>query len=155
MNINIDIIDKQILSILQKNARESASSVAEKIKLSIPATSDRIKKLQDSNIILGYTAIINYKKIGNNVSAMITIISESSSDYGQIIHFSNETDEIIECYATTGRGSHIFFIETADTESLEKLLRKIQSWPNVIRTETQIILSKNKSLMSSFKNKEQ
>ena len=154
MNINIDIIDKQILSILQKNARESASSIAEKINLSIPATSDRIKKMQDSDIILGYSAILNYKKIGNNVSAMITIISESSSDYGKIIHFSNETDEIIECYATTGRGSHIFFIETADTESLEKLLRKIQSWPNVIRTETQIILSRNKNLMSSFKNKE-
>ena len=61
MGISIDIIDKQILSILQKNARESASSVAEKINLSIPATSDRIKKMQDSNVILGYTAIVNYK----------------------------------------------------------------------------------------------
>ena len=151
MSLNIDIIDKKILKILQKNARESASSIADKINLSIPATSDRIKKLQDSNVIMGYTAIVNYKKIGNNVSAMITIISESSSDYGKIINFSNETDEIIECYATTGRGSHIFFIETSDTESLERLLRKIQSWPNVIRTETQIILSKNKNLMSSFK----
>ena len=151
MSLNIDIIDKKILKILQKNARESASSIADKINLSIPATSDRIKKLQDSNVIMGYTAIVNYKKIGNNVSAMITIISESSSDYEKIINFSNETDEIIECYATTGRGSHIFFIETSDTESLERFLRKIQSWPNVIRTETQIILSKNKNLMSSFK----
>ena len=144
--IILDEIDKKIINILKINARESASSIAESIKLSIPATSDRIKKLEDSKIIKGYYAEIDSRKIGLNLSALITIISESSSNYGKIIEFANQSDEIVECYATTGRGSHILIIETENTESLEKLLRKIQSWPNVIRTETQIILSNNKTL---------
>jgi len=48
-------------------------------------------------------------------------------------------------------------IQTKNSESLEKLLRKIQSWPNVIRTETQIILSENKFFnnLSNKNNKEQ
>lgn len=144
--IILDEIDKKIINILKINARESASSIAESINLSIPATSDRIKKLEDSKIIKGYYAEIDSRKIGLNLSALITIISESSSNYGKIIEFANQSDEIVECYATTGRGSHILIIETENTESLEKLLRKIQSWPNVIRTETQIILSNNKTL---------
>ena len=144
--IILDEIDKKIINILKINARESASRIAESINLSIPATSDRIKKLEDSKIIKGYYAEIDSRKIGLNLSALITIISESSSNYGKIIKFANQSDEIVECYATTGRGSHILIIETENTESLEKLLRKIQSWPNVIRTETQIILSNNKTL---------
>ena len=142
----LDEIDKKIINILKINARESASNISESINLSIPATSDRIKKLEDLKIIKGYYAQIDSRKIGLNLSALITIISESSSNYGKIIEFANQSDEIVECYATTGRGSHILIIETENTESLEKLLRKIQSWPNVIRTETQIILSNNKTL---------
>ena len=135
------------LSILKSNARESASNIAEAINLSVPATSDRIKKLEDSKIIKGYYAEIDSRKIGLNLSALITVISESSSNYEKIIKFANQSDEIIECYATTGRGSHILIIQTENTQSLEKLLRLIQSWPNVIRTETQIILSNNKTLL--------
>ena len=145
--IILDEIDRMIISILKSNARESASNIAESIKLSIPATSDRIKKLEDSKIIKGYYAEIDSRKIGLNLSALITIISESSSNYEKIIKFANQSDEIVECYATTGRGSHILIIQTENTESLEKLLRIIQSWPNVIRTETQIILSNNKTLL--------
>ena len=153
--INLDNLDKEILSILQKNGRNSVSSIAEKISLSIPATSDRIKKLEDLNIIRGYRAIINPQKIGLDLSALITIVSESSSNYEKIVEHANEMNEIVECFATTGRGSHMLVIQTKNTQSLEKLLRTIQSWPNVIRTETQIILSTNKNFNKSTKtNKE-
>ena len=143
-SIKLDNIDKKILSLLKNNARNSVSKIADLIKLSVPATSDRIKKLEDLDIIKGYKAIINSRKIGLDLLALITIISESSSNYEKIIEFVNQTDEIVECFATTGRGSHILMIETRNTDSLEKLLRAIQSWPNVIRTETKIILSENK-----------
>ena len=153
--LNLDNLDKEILSILQKNGRNSVSSIAEKISLSIPATSDRIKKLEDLNIIRGYRAIINPQKIGLDLSALITIVSESSSNYEKIVAYANEMNEIVECFATTGRGSHMLVIQTKNTKTLEKLLRTIQSWPNVIRTETQIILSTNKNFNKSTEtNKE-
>ena len=64
--IILDELDKKIINILKINARESASSIAESINLSIPATSDRIKKLEDSKIIKGYYAEIDSRKIGLN-----------------------------------------------------------------------------------------
>jgi Lrp/AsnC family transcriptional regulator, leucine-responsive regulatory protein len=148
----LDQIDKKIILLLKRNARNSVSKIAELINLSVPATSDRIKKLEDSDIIQGYKAKINSRRIGLDLKAFITIISESSSNYEKIIDFVNKTDEIIECLATTGRGSHILIVETQNTSTLEKLLRTIQSWPNVIRTETQIILSENKKFINLKKN---
>ena len=146
----LDSVDKKILSILKNNARNSVSNIAEEINLSIPATSDRIKKMEDMDIIVGYKTIVNPQKIGLDILALITIISESSADYEKIITYANQTNEIVECFATTGRGSHILIVQTKNSQSLEQLLRTIQSWPNVMRTETQIILSTNKEFRPSI-----
>ena len=151
--IILDSTDKQILSILKHNARNSVSNIADEINLSIPATSDRIKKMEDMDIIIGYKTVINPQKVGLDILALITIISESSADYEKIIAYANQADEIIECFATTGRGSHILIVQTKDSQSLEQLLRTIQSWPNVMRTETQIILSTNKQFNPSINSK--
>ena len=148
--IILDSVDKKILSILKNNARNSVSNIAEEINLSIPATSDRIKKMEDMDVIIGYKTVINPQKVGLDLLALITIISESSADYGKIITYANQTDEIVECFATTGRGSHILIVQTKDSQSLEQLLRTIQSWPNLMRTETQIILSANKQFNPSI-----
>ena len=151
--IFLDSVDEKILSILKNNARDSVSNIASEVKLSIPATSDRIKKMEDMDIIIGYKAVVNPQKVGLDILALITIISESSADYGKIITYANQVDEIVECFATTGRGSHILIVQTKDSQSLEQLLRTIQSWPNVMRTETQIILSANKQFNPSINSK--
>ena len=137
----IDDKDKQIIDILLESGREPASSISEKIGISVPTVTDRIKKMQDSEIISGFKAVINYKKLGYDVSALITIISESSSNYTDIVEKSKKTSEVISCFATTGSGSHVMLVNAKDTDSLEKILRNIQGWPGVKRTETQIVLS--------------
>ena len=141
----VDEKDKQIIDILLESGRESSSSISEKLGMSIPTVIDRIKKLQESNVISGFKAIVDFRSIGLKVSALISIISESSDNYSEIVKKSSETSEVLKCYATTGSGSHVLIVNTADTDSLEKLLRKIQGWPGVKRTETQIILSSHKT----------
>ena len=139
----IDEKDKQIIDILLESGREPASSISEKIGLSIPTVTDRIKKMIDSEVISGFRAIVDYRKLGLNVSALITIVSESSSNYSEIVDRSKKTPGIVKCFATTGTGSHVMIVNTENTDSLEKVLRNIQSWPGVKRTEPQIILSSN------------
>lgn len=141
---SLDNIDKQIISILQNEGRDSASHIAEEIGMSVPAVTDRIRKLQDSNVITGFQAIVDPRMLGLDVSALITIISESSDHYTEVVEFAKNTDEVIQCFTTTGNGSHVLIVQTENTRSLERLLRKIQAWPGVIRTETQIILSNYK-----------
>ena len=146
--IKLDQIDRDILNILQIEARSSASYIAEKISMSIPAVIDRIKKLQESGVIMGFTTLLDHRKVGLDVSAFITVISESSSHYSDVVRQANKTSEIVQCYTTTGNGSHVLLAITENTSSLEKLLRIIQSWPGVMRTETQMVLSSYKSISS-------
>ncbi len=146
--IKLDQVDRDILNILQIEGRSSASYIAEGIGMSIPAVTDRIKKLQDSGVIVGFTTLLDHRKIGLDISAFITIISESSSHYNDVVREANKTSEIVQCFTTTGNGSHVLLAITENTHSLEKLLRTIQGWPGVIRTETQMILSSYKNINS-------
>ncbi len=142
--MKLDNIDKKILIELQRSGRESASHIAEKINLSVPTITERIRKLQDSGVILGFQAIVDPMTLGLDVAAIITIISGSSQYYKEVTIAAEETPEVIQCFSTTGNGSHTLLVMTKNSNTLEELLRKIQSWPGVNRTETQIILSSYK-----------
>ena len=93
----LDKKDMSIIDILLCSGREPASSISSKIGMSVPAVIDRINKLQDSNIITGYKAIIDYSKLGMDISALITLISESSEHYNEIIKLANANKEVVKC----------------------------------------------------------
>jgi Lrp/AsnC family leucine-responsive transcriptional regulator len=142
----IDKKDYLILNELIKNARESASNIADSIGMSVPAVTERIKKLHDSGVIKGYSLSIDNNMIGMDVSAFITVISESSEFFEDVVNEANKNSYVTKCYTTTGPGSHILHVNTENSTSLEKLLRVIQSWPGVKRTETQLILNSYKKI---------
>ena len=143
----LDDIDRKILKYLQKDGRETASKIAEKLNLTVPTITERIRKLQESSVIKGFQAIIDPNSVSLNVSAVITVVSSSSNNYQEVIIKAIECPEIIQCFSTTGMGSLLLWISTNNSQSLEELLRKIQSWPDVTRTETQVILSSYKDLL--------
>ena len=143
----LDEIDIKILKYLQKDGRETASKIAEKLNLTVPTITERIKRLQESSAIKVFQAIIDPKSISLDVSAVITVISSSSKNYQRVINKAVECPEIIQCFSTTGMGSLLLWVSTKNSQTLEELLREIQSWPDVTRTETQVILSSYKSLL--------
>jgi len=142
--MKIDNTDRKILELLQEDGRIAASHIADELDISIPTVTERIKKLQESKIIQGIHAVLDPKQLGLDVSALITVISESSVYYKEFTKSAEETSEVVQCFSTTGKGSHTLLVITQNSQSLEELLRDIQSWPGVARTETQIILSSYK-----------
>ena len=146
--MKIDNTDRNILNLLQEDGRIAASHIADKLDISIPTVTERIKKLQDSGIIQGIHAVLDPKKLDLDVSAIITVISESSVYYKAFIKSAEKAPEVIQCFSTTGNGSHSLLVVTRNSHTLEELLRNIQSWPGVARTETQIILSSYKLMQN-------
>jgi len=143
--MKIDDIDRQILIKLQQNGRETASEIAENLNLTVPTITERIRKLQENSVIQGFQAVIDPSLIGLDVTALITVVSSTSEKHKKVIEKAKETKEIIQFFSTTGMGSLVLWVATKNSKSLENLLRDIQSWPNVTRTETQVILSKYKT----------
>ena len=139
-----DDIDRQILIKLQQNGRKTASKIAKELNLTVPTITERIRKLQESSVIQAFQAVIDPRSIGLDVTALITVVTSSSHNFKKVIENAKETPEIIQCFSTTGMGSLVLWVATKNSKTLEELLRDIQSWPNVTRTETQVILSKYK-----------
>ena len=142
--MKIDNTDRFILKLIQEDGRIAASHIAEELEISIPTVTERIKKMQDAGIISGIHAVLDPKKLELAVSAVITVISESSLHYKDFTDQAEKAPEVVQCFSTTGKGSHTLLVVTKNTKTLEELLRTIQSWPGVARTETQIILSSYK-----------
>ena len=69
----MDAMDQAILNILSENARTSASEISRKINLSIPAVSERIRKMEESGLIEHYTVKINRKQMGYDMLVVIFV----------------------------------------------------------------------------------
>ena len=137
----MDEKDKLILSLLQKDGRMTASEMAGKVDLSVPAVTERIRILTEGGVLKEFRAVLEAKKVDYDVTAYILLDMSSSNSYGDMVQYAQDNDEVLECHSITGEGSHILKVRTHDTSSLESLLRNIQSWPGVIRTHTMIVMS--------------
>jgi Lrp/AsnC family leucine-responsive transcriptional regulator len=145
--MNLDAIDVTILEILQRRGRTRRNDLAESVGLSLPSVSDRLRKLEEQAIITGYHATVDPKKLGKVITAFIFVTLDSSKHYHQFLDHAAAVDEILECHAITGEGSHLLKIRTTDTASLEKLLARIQAWTGVQSTRTNLVLSTKKETM--------
>jgi Lrp/AsnC family transcriptional regulator, leucine-responsive regulatory protein len=140
----IDNTDKILLEALQKNGRTKRNQLAEFSGLSVPAVSDRLRKLETGGFIRTYTTVLEPKLFGLDITAFITVSMESSKYYQGFIEKSLKLHDILECHSITGEGTHMLKVRTSDTTSLESLLSKIQSWPGVSGTRTNVVLSSPK-----------
>jgi Lrp/AsnC family transcriptional regulator, leucine-responsive regulatory protein len=137
----LDEIDIKLLTLLQEDGRKSQHDLAEAVRLSSPATGERLKKLEERGIIRQFTALVDAKKLGRDVTAFVAVGIDGSRYYGAFVEHAQEHPDVLECHAITGQGSHLLKIRTQNTSTLEHLLSQIQSWPGVHWTQTNIVLS--------------
>lgn len=148
-HLGLDEIDLDLLVRLQKNGRTKRNELAEAIGLSLPAISERLRKLEDErHIIEGYHTKLDPKKLGLDVAAFIFVTVESSTLYPAFLEAAAKHPEILEVHAVTGDGSHLLKIRTWNTSTLEQLLSEIQSWKGVKQTRTNVVLSSPKESMA-------
>ena len=74
----MDATDKMILSILKENSRESASEIAKRVALSVPAVTERIRKLEQGGVIEKYTLRINPCELGYNLLVFVLVKIDAS-----------------------------------------------------------------------------
>lgn len=137
----LDEIDLKLLGLLQVDGRMSQHDLAEAVGLSSPATGERVRKLVDRGVIRRFAALLEPKKLGQDVTAFISVGIDGSRHYPDFVEHARTHPEILECHAVTGSGSHMLKVRTENTSTLERLLAEIQSWSGVTRTTTSIVLS--------------
>ena len=133
----MDSTDFKIVEALLEDGRISMKELAQRVALSPPAAAERVKRLEEANIIKGYKAVIDYKKLGKGINVLINV-GMNVQGSKKFMEFINSESSIVECHHVTGPYCKILKARLEDMASLEKLIGKIQVFGS---TETYIILS--------------
>ena len=139
--LDLDDIDRGILSTLQDNCRTSLARIGEQVGLSAPSVVERVKKLEDGGVIRGYHADVDAKLLGFDITAFIGV----GIDHPRLLTaFETEirdVDGVLECHHVTGSYSLLLKVKTENTSSLERMISRLRSIEGVDRTETMVVLS--------------
>ncbi|HOK97872.1 MAG: Lrp/AsnC ligand binding domain-containing protein [Bacteroidales bacterium] len=142
--IQIDSLDKKILSIIQGNARIPFLEVARECGVSGAAIHQRVQRLMRLGVITGSEFVVDPKKLGFNTCAYIGIYLEKAGLYKEVVAQLKDIPEIVQCDYTTGNYSIFVKVYTRDNLHLKEILAdKIQSIRGIARTETFICLEES------------
>lgn len=140
-NLQIDSLDKKILSLITRNARIPFLEVARECKVSGAAIHQRIQRLLNIGVIKGSEFIINPAKIGYHTCAFMGVFLKKASLFDKVAQSLEEIPQIVECHYTTGQYAVFIKIYAQSNEHLKRILHdKLQSIPGISSTETIISL---------------
>jgi len=121
-----DAIDRKILRALQADGRMTVQALADKVGLSPSPCLRRVRQLESTGIITGYSATIEQKSVGLPVSVFVSIKLERQraanlDAFGAAI---SRWPEVMECYLMTGQSDFLLRVICADLEAYEQFLRE-------------------------------
>lgn len=145
----MDQIDNNIVRILQSNAKISMKDLAEAVHLSSPSVTERVRKLEEQQIIDGYHAHVSLKKMNRPISALILF---ESKDCKSLANFCHNHPDVLECYRVAGEISYIVKLATNSIESLEQFIDDSMQFGT---PSTNIVLSSyEKKIIDPFTSEE-
>ena len=123
--IKLDRVDKQILQLMQDNARISNLELADSIGLSPTPCSRRVKRLVESGLISNHVTLLNPAELGLNLTAMIGITMDRHTPE-RFEHFEDaikQLPEVMECLIVTGQSADFLLkVIVKDMQHYEKFL---------------------------------
>lgn len=131
----LDFYDKRILTFLQTDARLSMAALSRRIKLSQPATTERVRKLETAGVISGYHARVDAHKLGLGIRALVRI---GRSDYNKVKKLLEKTPEVRTAHNITGEDSWLIEITVRDVAHLDVVISKLCE---LGETSTSIVLN--------------
>jgi Lrp/AsnC family leucine-responsive transcriptional regulator len=135
--MNLDALNWKILKCLQENARLSNAEIGRQVGISSPAVSERIKKMEDAGIILGYKTVVSPLDMGYQLKAIITL----HAFIGKLKPFLEKVktyDEVLNCYRITGNENIVMEVLLKNQKHLETFIDQLIVYGE---TKTQIVLS--------------
>ena len=134
----IDEIDVEILTMLQENARISNAEIARRVGKTASAVFERIKKLEKSGVVKGYSAVVDPGAVGMNLLAYVFVrLSPHRMAHTvgrQIVDFEGVQEVVL----MTGEEGFMVKVRCADTGALERLVMRINDIDTVSGTRTAI-----------------
>ena len=138
----VDAIDKQILALLLEDGRRTYDDIAGKVNLSAPSVKRRIDGLRSSGALQGFTAVVDHSALGANTEALVELFCRPGTTLDVLATKLRKHPEVAEAWSVTGEADAIARVRTQDNADLERLIIDLQSDGLVMRTRSQVVLSR-------------
>ncbi|MHC1781230.1 MAG: Lrp/AsnC family transcriptional regulator [Anaerolineaceae bacterium] len=133
----MDEIDRQLVGMLQGNARLTFKELGRAVHLSSTAAAERVRRLEEAGVIAGYAARIDPVKAGNPIRTYIRLRT-SADQYPRFLVLAEDLPEILECHHVTGDDSFLILAALGSMEELEGLIARISPFGE---TSTALVMS--------------
>ncbi|MDR6997682.1 Lrp/AsnC family transcriptional regulator [Neobacillus niacini] len=134
----MDPLDIRLLELLQMDGRITLSELSKKLSLSRPSITERLKRLQEREIIEGFSARVSPKAVGRDVIVFIQVSEMKILSYTDFENSLRNDPDIIECHRLTGSVSYLLKAAVSGMDHLSNLIDRLTPYGNV---NTSIVLS--------------
>lgn len=134
---SLDAIDCEILAELQANARVAFAELGRRVGLSTPATIERVRRLEESGVILGYRAVVDPSAVGLPVRAFVkvTVAGDKLARFSTLVR---DLPEVLECHRVTGAESFLVQVAVRDVHHMQQVIDSMMPY---VATNTSMILA--------------
>lgn len=144
----LDRHDVILLTELQRDSRQTVQQLAAAAGLSSTPCWKRVKEMESSGIIRGYTALVDREKVGLSlcVLAEVNLTRHNEDDVRRFERAVADTPAIVSCYATTGQADYVLKVLVPDIKSYESFLHETAfKLPGVTHVRSSVVLKEVKA----------
>ncbi len=140
MSATLDTLDRQLIELLKVNARLPIVKLAKALGCARSTAQLRLKALEDSGVITGYTVNVSITRAPSSIRAMVLISIESKYE-PEVIRALARRHEIVKLYSVSGRYDVCAIVSAESTHELDMVIDRIRQIKGVIDTFSTILLS--------------
>ncbi len=150
MKINLDAIDRQILAMLEEDAKINIKEIAAKLNMTKTPIYERIKRLEKEGVIEKYVTVLNRKKLGSSIIVFLegSLKVEKFEQADEFFEAVAATPEIIECYLLGGENDFMLKVIAPELDKYHDFYAtKIASLPRVGQIKSSFVIKEIKHTM--------
>lgn len=136
----LDKLDRQLIALLQANARATTTALAERLGVARTTVQERMSRLEETGTITGYSAILSRNPFNEYTQAIISL-ALVNRQLREVVEQLRLLPEIKVCESINGEFDLICRVEVPRVEDLDALLDEISSIPGIERQKSWVILS--------------
>jgi Lrp/AsnC family leucine-responsive transcriptional regulator len=137
----LDSIDVRLVELLQADGRRSYADLGAEVGISGPSAHERVKKLEARGVIVRYAAIVRPEALGYGVLAFTWLTQAPGTAGHDLTDAFAGIAEIEECHHIAGEADYLLKVRARDTHDLERIIKRLQTTPDVFSTETDVVFS--------------
>jgi Lrp/AsnC family leucine-responsive transcriptional regulator len=138
--VALDETDRRILDLLGEDARRTFGDIGARVGLSAPAVKRRVDRLEQQEVIRGYTCILDHARLGRPLEAFAELRFPGTTRVDEIEEIANEIPEVEALFTVAGDPDALAWLRVRDVDDLKRVIDRIRATGRVTGTKTLMVL---------------